>query len=52
MKEENKILSWWKKLDEPFKSKRTERIVTVVMWVLIVLAALPILHFGRRALVV
>lgn len=43
--------SWWKKLDEPFESKRTEIIVTVVMWVLIVLAALPILHFGRRALV-
>ena len=51
MEEDEKKLSWWKRLDEPFESKRTERIVTVVMWVLIVLASLPLLHFGRRALV-
>ncbi len=51
MENEERMEGWWKKLDEPFKSKRTERIVTVVMWVMIVLASLPLLHFGRRVFI-
>lgn len=51
MEENNKRKTWWQKLDEPFRPKRMEMVVTVAIWVMIAAVAIPFLHFGRRVFI-